>query len=310
MTRRLASARRTCKSSPSAEAPLGTTAEPVLDIEVLHAIAPHAQLLAYETSGDLSHLAQTFSQIVTDHRAQIVSISLGACELGISGADGQSFVTSLQSTFQQADAEGMSVLVASGDTGAYGCQDNSLSVELPASSPYVTAVGGTTLFLNASGGYDHEAGWEGPLEGAGSGGGLSALFAQPSWQTGAGVSNSYSNGMRQVPDVAADADPLTGYRIYFSGWQVAGGTSAAAPLWAGLIALANQSAAASGKAPLGFLDPTLYAVAGAGASPPPFHDVTIGGNLYYDATPNWDYATGWGSPDAAVLIPALVAHGK
>ena len=179
----------------------------------------------------------------------------------------------------------------------------SLSVSLPASSPYVTAVGGTTLFLYNTGSYEVEAGWEGPLEGAGSGGGLSQIYARPSWQTGMGVLNSASNGMREVPDVAADADPLSGYLIYFNGtWQVAAGTSASTPLWAGLIALADQSAAQSGKPALGFLNPALYALGNSSA----FHDVTMGGNLYYSATPGWDYATGWGTPDAAALIPALL----
>jgi subtilase family serine protease len=286
----------------------GTTssdAETTLDIEMAQAVAPHAHIVVYEGPGDLLSLAQMFSQIVSEHRAQVLSISLGQCELDVNGSDGASFVRSIENTFQRADAEGMSVLVASGDSGAYGCQENfNLSTSLPASSPYVTAVGGTTLFVNSDGSYGREAGWEGPLESVGSGGGLSQFFQRPSWQTGAGVSNSSSNGMRQAPDVAADADPLTGYLIYYSrDWQVVGGTSAAAPLWAGLIALANQAAAAQGKPPLGFLNPTLYAL--ASASPSPYHDVTVGGNLYYSATPGWDYCTGWGSPDAAVLVRDL-----
>jgi kumamolisin len=286
----------------------GHDPEATLDIEVLHAIAPHAHILAYEGGQDLSQLAQVFSQMVSDHRAQVISISLGACEGQTNGSDGQSFVNSLNNTFQQADAEGISVLVASGDSGAYGCQDNALSVELPAASPYVTAVGGTTLYLNSDGTYGHEAGWVGPLEETGSGGGLSQLYSRPSWQTGAGVRNYASNGMRQVPDVAADADPLSGYLIFSSGWQIMGGTSAAAPLWAGLIALADQSAAGNGKSLLGFLNPALYTLGNSDSSPSPFHDVTIGGNLYYQAMPGWDYATGWGSPDAGVLVSALVGQ--
>ncbi|HEV8193416.1 MAG TPA: S53 family peptidase, partial [Ktedonobacterales bacterium] len=182
------------------------------------------------------------------------------------------------------------------------------SPDLPSAIPYVTAVGGTTLYLNSDGSYSHEAGWEGPLEGAGTGGGLSQLYTRPTWQSGPGVSNGDSNGMRQVPDVAADADPLSGYYIYFSGWQIIGGTSASTPLWAGLSALADQEAAASHKPPLGLLNPALYALGNRQLSPSPFHDVMIGGNLYYQSTPGWDYATGWGSPDAAVLVPALVGR--
>ena len=239
----------------------GNNLEATLDIETVQAVAPKAHIIAYEGGQDLSQLAQTFSHMVTDHRAEIISISLGVCELTLGGSDGQNFINAMDRTFQQASAEGISVLAASGDSGAYGCQNSALSVGLPASDPYVTAVGGTTLYLNAGGNYGHEAGWEGPLEGAGTGGGLSRIYARPTWQKGTGVINSASNDMREVPDVAADADPLTGYLIYVSGgWQVMGGTSAAAPLWAGLIALVDEAAAARGKPPLGFLNPALYAL--------------------------------------------------
>lgn len=289
--------------------------EPVLDIEVLHAIAPRARILVYESGPDLGRLVQMFDRIVSDNRAQVVSISLGACELGVDPSSRRGLLAALDNDFQRADAQGMSVLVSSGDSGAYSCQDNHLSVDIPSSSPYVTAVGGTALFLSSGDRYSSEDGWEGPLEGAGGGGGLSVFYHLPSWQTGPGVSNSYSNGMRQVPDISADADPLTGYRVYYSGdnkclgsacWTVIGGTSAAAPFWAGLIALADQQ----GKRKLGFLNPALYAIGSAGASggASPFHDVTGGGNLYYPATPGWDYSTGWGSPDAAAIVAALLAR--
>jgi kumamolisin len=132
------------------------------------------------------------------------------------------------------------------------------------------------------------------------------------------VENIYSNGMRQVPDVSADADPLTGYAVYYSGngcntpsqcWQIVGGTSAATPLWASLVLLMNQLAEQQGQRPLGFLDQVLYQLetsSGTVTAPLPFHDVSIGGNLYYDATPGWDYSTGWGSPDGAVLAEYLL----
>ena len=287
--------------------------EPVLDIEVIRAIAPKSGLVVYESGSDLGHLAQLFDRIVSDNKAQIVSISLGSCELDVDSSSASGFLASLDSTFQRADAQGMSVLVASGDSGAYGCQNNQLAVDLPAASPYVTAVGGTALFPNNNNSYGREDGWEGPLEGAGGGGGLSVIYRRPAWQTGPGVNNSYSNGMRQVPDVSADADPLTGYRIYYSGdnscsgsdcWTVVGGTSAAAPFWAALIALADQQ----GNRKLGFLNPALYALGSSSGGASIFHDVTGGGNLYYPATPGWDYSTGLGSPDAAKLIPALLAR--
>lgn len=312
-------------------APADHVSETTLDIEVLHAVAPKAQLIAYEGGSDLQGLAQLFNRIVTDHRAHVVSISLGLCERFVMDATqapgniqdafdltGQTFFQSLDSTFREADALGMSVLVSSGDTGAYGCNqldpaNHALSPSAPATSPYVTAVGGTALFTTDSGAYDHEAGWEGALEGAGGGGGMSQVYPRPSWQTGPGVNNQFSNGMRQVPDIAADADPLTGYAIYDSTsncsgedcWGVVGGTSASAPLWAGLVTLANQDAAAHGKGPAGFLNPLLYSL--GGRATPPYHDVTAGGNLYFPATPGWDFSTGWGSPDANALVTALVA---
>ncbi len=291
--------------------------EPELDIEVAQAIAPQANILVYESPKDLLSVAQMVSQIVSDDRAQVLSISLGTCEAQLDPSIANSFLTSLDNSFRRAGAEGMSVLVASGDSGAYDCQDSQLSVGAVAASPYVTSVGGTALFLHTDGTYNYEAGWEGPLKQAGGGGGLSTIYQLPSWQSGPGVQNTASDGMRQVPDVSADADPLTGYAVYYADsgcrqqcWQVVGGTSAATPLWAALVLLINQSAQQHGKHPLGFLDPALYRLgsgAGAGVTAPlPFHDVTIGGNLYYDATPGWDYSTGWGSPDGAVLARDLL----
>lgn len=317
--------------------PADQVSETTLDIEVVHAVAPQTQLIAYEGGGDTASLAQMFSQIVSDHKAQIVSISLGLCErfaLDPSQApadlqsaftsSGQAFFTALDTSLQEAGALGMSVLVASGDTGAYGCSqfdpaNHDISPSAPASSPYVTAVGGTALFTTGDAGtYGREYGWEGPLEGAGGGGGLSLQYQKPAWQTGPGVANQYSDGMRQVPDVAADSDPLTGYSIYDSTagcsggdcWGVVGGTSAAAPLWAGLISLINQQGAAKNIKAAGFLNPLLYQIGTAGdtgAATPAFHDVAAGGNLYYPATPGWDFSTGWGTPDANVLAAEMLA---
>jgi kumamolisin len=316
--------------------------ETTLDIEVIHAIAPQVHILAYEGMATFQGLADLFNRIVTDDHASVVSISLGICEpylvhpetappgfLTPGDLAGPSFMAAITSTFQQADAQGMSVLVSSGDSGAYGCSrfnpdDHTPSVSAPASSPYVTAVGGTALFLNSDGSYNHEAGWEDPLEGAGGGGGLSIYYQQPNWQTGPGTNNQYSNGMREVPDVSADADTLTGYAIYDSSrfkspsacrpagssgdlcFTIIGGTSAAAPLWASLTLLANQAAAAAKQAPLGFLNPALYSLGSSTTGASAFHDVTVGGNLLYPATPGWDLSTGWGSPDAAVLVQDLL----
>ena len=304
--------------TPVAGGATSDSPEPVLDIEVIHAIAPAANIDVYESPADLSSVAQMFGQIVSDNHAQVISISLGACEKGLDPSVAQSFYDSIDNSFRQAAAQGMSVLVASGDSGAYGCQDDNLSVQEPSSSPYVTAVGGTALFTTSNGSYGREAGWEGPLESSGGGGGLSAVYQRPSWQTGPGVNNQYSDGSRQVPDVAADADPLTGYSVYYSGksgcsgadcWQVVGGTSGAAPLWAGIALLANQLARSHGGKPLGLLNPMLYQLGASARASQVFHDVSIGGNLYYPAAPGWDYSTGLGTPIGAPLVQALVGQG-
>jgi kumamolisin len=306
--------------------------ETTLDIEVAHAVAPKAQVIAYEGGATFQGLASTFNQMVTDNRAHIASISLGICEqyvlhpdtapAGLSSSfdePGPTFLTSLDNTFKQADAQGMSVFVSSGDNGAYDCgafdpTNHTLSASVPADSPYVTAVGGTALFLSTSGSYGREAGWESPLEAAGSGGGVSMSYQRPSWQTGPGTDNQYSDGMREVPDVAANADPLTGYSIYDSStgctgndcWTIVGGTSAASPFWAALISLADQALAAKHQVPLGLIDPMLYTLGRGSSAASVYHDVTLGGNLYYPATTGWDYSTGWGSPDGNAIDQALM----
>lgn len=310
--------------------------EATLDIEIAHAVAPKAHVIAYEGGSTFQGLAGTFGKAVADNRAHALSISLGICEPFVLHPDqapngtqdifdesGTAFLTSLDNTFKQAAAQGMSVLVSSGDNGAYDCNafdpaNHVVATSVPADNPYVTAVGGTALFVGADGGYGHEAGWEDPLEGAGGGGGLSMHYPRPSWQTGPGTDNQFSNGMRQVPDVAANADQLTGYSVYDSSghcsgggcWTVVGGTSAAAPLWAATVLLGDQSAAGNGQAPLGFLNPALYSL-GAGANgASSFHDITTGGNLYYPATTGWDFSTGWGTPDGSNVVRNLLALGR
>jgi kumamolisin len=297
--------------------------ETTLDIQVILAIAPRAKILVYESPADFGSLADNFNRIVSDNRAKVVSVSLGGCEPAIWEAPdlGRNYFITLNNIFRQAAAQGISVFVASGDDGAYTCHrndpnDSTLSASLPATNPFVTAVGGTALLVNDNGAYYSEAGWEGPLAGSGSGGGLSVGYTRPDWQTGPGVSNQYSDDARQVPDIAASADPLTGYRIYDSTdsscsgedcWVAIGGTSASTPLWASLITLANQRAANSGKPTLGFINPMLYRMGSDSTLSTAFHDVTVGGNLYYPTTSGWDYATGWGSPDGDKMVAGLLS---
>jgi kumamolisin len=310
-------------------APLGDGQdETELDIEMVQAVAPDAHVIVYEAPNGRVGMLSLWNQIVSDNRAQVISSSWGEAEITVSSAT----MHALNQTFEEAAAQGQSVFVASGDAGAYdGLRDlqlghlsgrssahkakRKLIVDFPASDPWVTAVGGTTLIQHADGSYDHEIAWSNPADSSGpvgSGGGLSKTFRRPSYQVGPGVANRYSNGMRQIPDVAADADPKTGYSIYTLDqgtpkWQTVGGTSASTPVWASFALLLDQAL----EQRVGFLNPTLYALGQRASSlaQSPFHDVVEGTNLYYPATPGWDFATGWGSFDAAALLSDLPAIG-
>jgi kumamolisin len=208
----------------------------------------------------------------------------------------------------------VNVFVSSGDNGAYTCSSFDLNdwrptATEPSDYPYVVSVGGTFLERGPDGQYLDEAAWEWPLTNSATGGGLNPLDARPSWQTGPGVDNKFSNGKRQFPDVAAPADPASGWYIVIGGQgSSAGGTSASSPFWAGLTALYEQMATQAGLDGLGFLTPTLYAVAAASRPNTVFHDIVRGGNLFYETTPGWDYATGLGTPIASKLGDAIVAY--
>jgi len=285
-----------------------------LDMEVVSAIAPHAAQLIYEGPNTTQGVNDTYNKIVTDNRAQVMSTSWGLCEQN----SGNSELQTLDGIFSQGASQGISFFAAAGDSGAYDCGNSQLSVDSPASDPYVTGVGGTTLTTGSGGSYQSETVWSNPSQGSGGGGGLSIYFSQPSWQTGPGVQNSYSNGMREVPDLSADADPNSGYSIYCtvsaagcasSGWTVVGGTSAAAPLWTASTAILNQYLVGAGKSRLGFANPTWYQTASNAQTYTPYHDITTGNNLYYPATANYDLASGWGSPDLYNLARDLAGSG-
>ena len=278
-----------------------------LDIDVARSVAPQAHVLVYLSPDTPTGFADMLNQVIADHSATIVSDSWGQCIPDLDPAEEAADAKALAVAVRV----GISVFVASGDNGAYDCQSNDLSdhrlsVDWPGASPDAIDVGGTRLYLNANGSYAGEAAWEGVLSDEGGGGGLATGIPRPSWQTGPGVQNPFSDGSRQVPDVAADADPGTGWSL-FTGGQAseAGGTSAAAPFWAASMALVQQYATAGG---IGFADPMLYAIAAGGAPFPAFHDVTVGGNRHYPATPGWDFATGLGSPDVYNLARDAVAY--
>ena len=279
----------------------GGEIEVELDIEVMHAIAPASPITVWEGPNSDPGANATYNAMVTSNTTKSNSTSWGICEPFTTTAE----MTTLDNIFKQGAAQGQSFFAASGDYGAYDCGDNRLTVDSPANDPYMTGTGGTNLTLNADSTYKAESAWSNPntFPATGSGGGLSGYFARPSWQTGPGVPNTYSNGKRQVPDVALDADPQTGYSVYVTyqgvtGWNVVGGTSAAAPAWAAFTGVYNQYAAAYNKPNLGYANPTLYSTGSFAQAYPPYHDISTGDNLYYPTTANWDYPTGWGSFDA------------
>lgn len=287
------------------EKPQGETA---LDLEIAHSIAPNAKLVVYLSAPDFGHGDRAFDQLVTDHLGSIISESLGSCEPDTPGGARNNYAA-IQ---DRALVLGMTHLVASGDNGAYTCGlDQDPAASFPATLPSVTAIGGTTVFESQQGVYYHEFAWSSPLDESGGGGGASRFYAVPDWQKAEAQASGH--GFRQVPDVSADGDPSTGFHIVFGGKDVqVGGTSAATPLWAGTMALIDQDLRKHGLREAGFANPALYWI-GQNAdklNPRPFHDVTQGNNLGFDAGTGWDFATGWGSMDAAALDAAWILYIK
>jgi len=276
----------------------GPDGEVELDIEVAGAIAPSAEIAAYFAPNTDQGFIDAVTTAVHDAKLKpsIVSISWGGPEDSWT----QQSRDALNSACQDASTMGVTVLAASGDSGSSdGTTGGTPTVDFPAASPYVLGCGGTKLTLSGTG-IASEQVWNelASSEGA-SGGGVSELFAIPSYQQSAKVPKA-PNGFvgRGVPDVSGNADPETGYAVFVDGQQsVIGGTSAVAPLWAGLLALVNQSLGTN----VGYLNPLLYSA----AVEPTFRDITSGNNGSYSAGPGWDACTGLGSPNGAALLTAL-----
>jgi kumamolisin len=298
----------TIKRDPNWGTPLKPQGETVLDLEIIHEIAPNAKLVVYLSAPDFGHGDRAFDQMVTDQLGSIISESLGACEPDTPSGHRNTYA-SIQ---DRAVAQGMSHFVASGDNGAYTCgEDQGPAGSFPATLPTVTAVGGTTIFESEQGVYFKESAWGGPIEESGTGGGPSRFYALPAYQKS--ISQALGHGFRQVPDVSADADPATGFHIVFQGKDgQAGGTSASTPLWAATVALINQDLKKKGFREVGFANPALYWMGENLSRLPakPFHDITTGNNLAYNAGAGWDFATGWGSMDGAALDAAWILYMK
>lgn len=273
-------------------------AEVLLDIEVAGSVAPGAKIVVYFTTNTDQGFQDAISAAIHDatNNPNVISISWGGPESTWS----QTAITSMDSTCQSAAALGVSITVASGDNGSTDGESGN-NVDFPASSPNVLGCGGTALTAG-NGQRASEVVWNDQASGGGaSGGGVSAVFSLPSWQENAGVPASGGTGGRGVPDVAGDASPETGYQILVDDQQeIVGGTSAVAPLWAGLIAVLNQRLGTN----LGFLNPRLYQLGEA-----PFFDITSGSNGAFSAGPGWDPCTGLGSPNGELLLNALNNSG-
>lgn len=330
-----------------------------LDIEAAAGIAPgldHIQV--YEAPNSDTGVSQldNYAAIAIDDTASTISTSWGFCER----AAGLEYASVENSIFRQMAAQGQTVFSASGDYGSEGCfgfgvfpgnPDPTAPDAGDPSSPFITTVGGTSLALSNNNVYSAETVWNRVPDGGGSGGGISTLFYRPWYQSGDGITGN----MRLLPDVSADADPHTGYLIYttdpdptfgcgratsYSGdpntttcFEPIGGTSAAAPLWAGVAAVVDGYLLDNGGNPLGFANPALYAIYRSKGHASSFHDILPGldsfgvgeysncqegpdcgspntPNSLYPVTPGYDMATGIGSPDGAHLAEALLDYDQ
>jgi kumamolisin len=287
--------------------PTSADGEVMLDIEVAGAIAPKAEIVVYFAPNTDKGFLDAITAAIHDERNKpaVISISWGAPEKEWS----EQAMASFDSAFQAAAALGVTICCAAGDAGSgdenpdRGTADGLAHADFPGSSPHVLCCGGTRLTANGKV-ITAETVWNDDPQRSASGGGISDFFPLPTWQSSAIVPPSANPGGhvgRGLPDVAGNADPETGYRIRVDGLTfVFGGTSAVAPLWAGLIALINQQL----KQPVGYLNPLLYGpVVGSGA----LRDITVGNIGAYQAKPGWDACTGWGSPVGASLLQTL-AH--
>jgi kumamolisin len=276
--------------------------EETLDVSWTSGIAPEAKIKIYAT-GSLQFVAldlaldRIIADASDDPTLRQLSISLGLGETFLGGPDGE--VATQHQKFLRLAAMGVNVFVSSGDAGSNPSSDGQtsngpLQAEYAASDTAVVGVGGTSLKLAlGDGSVTEEDGW------SGSGGGDSIFFTRPSWQTGKGVP---SGSKRSVPDVSAAADPNEGAFLVLHGQPTGiGGTSWAAPVWAGLCALINEARHAAGLPSLPYLNPLIYPLIGTGC----FRDVTAGSNGEFSAAVGYDRVTGLGAPDVKQLIASL-----
>lgn len=298
--------------------PLGPArAETVMDLEVVHAIAPQAKLVVVnalptvEDGGGFEKIAEMFNDAAERYPNSVWSLSIGwGCEAMVTAAD----IAPVRAALTNAHRRGVTVFVASGDTAGLECKGGKdwssppgpadIGVDTVASLPEVTSVGGTTLSTDRQGRWLEERAWiDAPLS-QGSSGGISQLSERPAYQRDLKVGKETPN--RVVPDVSAVADPFTGVRIIVKQNPVlGGGTSQAAPIWAGMTALMNQYIIDNDGIALGDINPLLYQVA-QGSKLPGFRDITAGSNAVDTPVKGYDLVTGLGTPNVDNLARNLL----
>ncbi|MHB8430126.1 MAG: S53 family peptidase [Acidimicrobiales bacterium] len=283
--------------------------ETTLDIEWAHAMAPGAGLVLLtspvaQTRGvkGMPQFLQLEQYALDHHLGNVLSQSWGAPESTLLTPAGRSIISRFDSFFQQAASAGVTVLAASGDHGSAQGGGPNPTVQFPASSPWVTTVGGTSLQATVTGHYQSEVTWNSSV--GASGGGVSQIESEPAYEQCLPAGDqTLLHGFRGLPDVAMNADWNTSVPIFLSlpgatgSYWLVGGTSEGSPVWAGIVADLNQRAGA----PLGFLNPLLYRLGCSGGLAGLMHDITVGTNAWggvpgYVATPGWDPVTGWGTP--------------
>ena len=292
--------------------PYLSDAEELGDAEMVHAFAPGATLDIVLVPADAISSPANVLAAITETIRESAALHVAVLSFSFSGGEHcftRGEVAALHAALEHARDQHVTVLGSSGDSGAipaHYCGAPSVQVSLPASDPLVLSVGGTILDITPGGAYLGEMAWNDNTEG--SGGGFSALFPRPSYQHGL----ARARATRGVPDVSANADPYGAMAVEWSFGQLRGdsGTSSSTPLWAGVIALADQEAGRH----LGFVNPLIYRIGRSPAHHRAFHDVVTGDNSVltpagvftgYNAGPGWDPVTGWGSPDAQYLVPLL-----
>lgn len=287
------------RNAPTGDAN-GPDGEVVLDIQVAGGVAPGAHIAVYFAPNTDEGFLNAINAAIHDKRRKpsVISISWGAAETQWT----EQAMNAFNAAFHDAALLDISVCVASGDNGSSdGVDDGKAHVDFPASSPWVLACGGTSL-MASNGKIQSETVWNDGTSTVGTGGGVSTFFTRPGYQANCevpppqGTTNKTGRG---IPDVCAVADPATGYTVLVDGTEmVVGGTSAVAPLWAGLIALLNEQ---RGKN-LGWFHPALY---GTIAQHKALNDITSGTNGAFSAGKIWDACTGLGSPNGAAILAAL-----